>query len=151
MAKSTLSAMMAGGSLDVPVASVYPGAGGGTTGTRASAASSDSTDDGPTGSAVMQVPSGAGVSGPVSGPGAGRVARGPLGQPLSWWGVLVALLFALMYVAGRVGKEGEFSNIKLSAYNILVITLAAMIGFGLFKVAFAKFRVPGLSTYVHAV
>ena len=143
--------MMAGGSLDVPLASVYPGAGGGTTGTRASAASSDSVEDGPAGSAVITAPGGAGLSGPVSGPGLARVARSPLGQPLSWWGVIAALLVALMYVAGRVGKEGEFSNIKLSAYNILVITLAAMIGFGLFKVTFAKFRVPGLSTYVHAV
>ena len=36
-------------------------------------------------------------------------------------------------------------------YNVLVISLAAMVGFGLFKAIFGRFTVPGLSDYIQAV
>lgn len=77
---------------------------------------------------------------------------GILGQPLVWWGVIVALLVGVMFASQKFhAQEGEFKNVRLSIYNIIVITLAAMVGFGFFKVLFGKWQVPGLSQYVHAV
>ena len=42
--------------------------------------------------------------------------------------VFLTLLVLLMFVANRLGEESEFSNIKLSAYNVLIISLAATVG-----------------------
>lgn len=94
-------------------------------------------------------PDGAGGVGDGNGGGSGG---GVLGKPLVWWGVLVVLLVGLMFVAQRFGSEGEdFKSVKLSLYNIVVISLAAMIGFGFFKMLFGRFKVVGLSDYVLAV
>ena len=76
---------------------------------------------------------------------------GVLGQPLTWWVVLVVLLVALMFAAKRAGQGSEFGNIKLSLYNILTITLAAAVGVGFLKVVFSRFQVPGLTTYIQAL
>lgn len=77
---------------------------------------------------------------------------GVFGKPVSWWVVLVIATVGLMYGAQRFGSQGEeFKTVKLSVYNIIVITLAAMIGFGAFKVVFGRFKVPGWSEYVMAV
>ncbi len=79
-------------------------------------------------------------------------AVGGLGNPLVWWAVLVAMLFGLMFIAKRWGSEAsEFASIKLSVYNIVVITLAAIIGINFFKMVFTRFKVPGLTTMVQAV
>lgn len=84
--------------------------------------------------------------------GAAPESGGVLGKPVSWWIVLVLATVGLMYSAQRFGSQGEdFKTIKLSVYNIIVITLAAMIGFGAFKVIFGRFKVPGWSDYVAAV
>lgn len=122
----------------VDARNVYGTAGGPTVGTRASAFT----------------PYTAGAPGSeVAPPGAsGGNGNGVFGKPLSWWFLLVVLLVALMWTAQRFGSVGEdFKNVKLSVYNIVVISLAAMIGFGAFKVIFGKFKVPGLSDYVQAV
>lgn len=114
---------------------VYGSAGGGTTGTRASAFAPYTA-----GRPGTEVPTGGGSGG------------GFFGKPLSWWFVIVVLTVALMWTAQRYGSEGEqFKNVRLSVYNIVVISLAAMIGFGAFKVIFGKVRVPGLSDFVQAV
>ena len=76
---------------------------------------------------------------------------GMFGKPLAWWAVFVVLLVALMWVAKRAGQASEFSNIRLSFYNILTIALAAAVGIGFLKVVFGRFTVPGLSTYVLAL
>lgn len=82
----------------------------------------------------------------------GMVGTGVFGQPLAWWGILVALLIGLMWAAQKYGSEGaQFHSVKLSIYNVLVISLAAMIGLGFFKMLFGKFRIPGLSAFVAAV
>lgn len=130
------------GVADTPARNIYPTASGSTTAVRASAQADDETQG--TNDEARTVS-------PVAAAVAAAPTRGVMGQPLSWWLVLVGLLFGLMYVAGRVGKEGEFGNVKLSAYNVLVISLAAIIGIGFFKVVFARVRVPGLSTYIAAI
>jgi hypothetical protein len=90
---------------------------------------------------------------PASGNGGGGVlGNGVLGRPLSWWFLLAVLLVALMWTAQRFGNLGEdFKSVRLSVYNIVVITLAAMVGFGAFKVIFGRFQIPGLSDYVAAI
>lgn len=118
---------------EVGARNVYPSAGGATTGTRAGAFTPYTS--GSPGSEVAPNASG-----------------GFIGKPLSWWFIIVALTVALMWTAQRYGSEAEqFKNVRLSVYNIVVISLAAMIGFGAFKVIFGKVRVPGLSDYVQAV
>lgn len=70
---------------------------------------------------------------------------------VGWLIGLGVLLVALMYIAKRYGSESDaFSNIKLSAYNILIITLAYIIGGNLLKAVFARYRVPGISELVLA-
>jgi hypothetical protein len=72
---------------------------------------------------------------------------GASGNPLMAWGILIILLFALMFIAKRVGSEqSEFASIKMSFYNVIVISLAAVIGINFFKLVFTKFPVPGIST-----
>jgi hypothetical protein len=76
---------------------------------------------------------------------------GAQGSPIIALVVMAILLFGLMFVAKRFGSEGStFSSIKLSVYNILVISLAAIIGINFFKLVFTKFKVPGVSTMVLA-
>lgn len=79
------------------------------------------------------------------------VMIGNQGSALSAFVVIVALLFILMFAAKRIGSEGEFSNIKMSFYNVLVISFAAIIGIPIFKFVFTKIPIPGLSTYALAV
>lgn len=112
-----------------------------------------------TGGGRASVPSMAGYDNPqgTTAPGgAGGVSsmlgNGALGKPLTWWAILVVLLVALMWIAQRFGSEAEaFKNVRLSIYNIVVIALAAAIGFGFFKMLFGRFNVPGLSEYWEAV
>ena len=42
--------------------------------------------------------------------------------------VFLGLLLLLMFIANKLGEDGEFGNIKLSAYNVLIISLAATVG-----------------------
>lgn len=129
---------------------LYPEAGGETVGTAASALS-PYTKGAPSGGSPRNtlVDSGRGSLAPAGG-GGGMAAKA--GHPLTWWFVLAILLVALMWFAERFGSEKEaFKNLRLSAYNIIVITLAALVGFGVFKTVFGRFQVPGLSDYVAAV
>jgi len=86
--------------------------------------------------------------------GAVPAGKGLLGQPLSWFAILLVLFLLLGWVGKKVGgREGEVGvhNLKLSGYNILFITLAAIIGLGAMKVVLTRIRVPGLSTFVQSV
>ena len=71
---------------------------------------------------------------------------GASGSPLLALGVIAVLLFALMFIAKRFGSEAsEFASVKLSFYNIIVISLAAVIGINFFKLVFTKVKIPGVS------
>jgi hypothetical protein len=78
-------------------------------------------------------------------------ARGFMGQPLSWFIVLVVMLIGLKFVAGKLGGDEEFKSIRVSVHNVIIISLAAVIGIGFFKVVFNRWPVPGLTTYINAV
>ena len=64
--------------------------------------------------------------------------------------VFIALIVALKFVSQRVGSETGFSNIRVSPFNILIVSLAAVIGIPVWKYVFTKFPVPGVSTWVHS-
>lgn len=65
--------------------------------------------------------------------------------------VFLLLLVATMWVMHRLGREGDFSNIKASAYNALVIGWTAILTIPVFKFLFTKIKLPGVSTWVHSV
>lgn len=137
-----LSAWRAMSTNDVPARNVYPQAGGSSLGLRAGSQTPESGSE----------PGAISDEAAAAVPGAVAAQRsGPLGQPIAWWGMIVALLFGLMFIAKKVGHEGEFSNVKLSTYNVVVISLAAIIGIAFAKVVTARFHVPGLSPLVAAV
>lgn len=121
----------------VPARNVYPTAPGGTLGQAAGGSSLVTT--GPTSGAAQ--PAGAASAAPT----------GVFGQPLAWWVTLIVMFVVLGYVGRKAGNEAEFANVKLSAYNVLMITLAAIIGIVGLKALLAKVPIPGLSTVVAAV
>jgi hypothetical protein len=130
----------------VSARNVYPTANAPTIGQRVSAMTPFAA-----GGAYSQDPESSGN--PNSGvvPGVGDAPGGIMGKPLTWWVVLVGLLVALMFAAGKAGKGEGFSNIRLSFYNVLTIALAAAVGIGFLKVVFSRFQVPGLTTYIQAL
>jgi hypothetical protein len=76
---------------------------------------------------------------------------GSSGSATMSWVALAAMLIGLMYFAQRYDGDGSYSNLRLSAYNIFTISLAAVIGITLFKQLFTHFPVPGVSTVVLGV
>lgn len=115
-------------------AQVYPGSGGATLGLSGSAQSAD---------AMMPTGNVAPVAGSAAAAPAGGVVPTPGGlavSPLSYWIGLVLLVIGLMYSAQKSGDEGDYRNIKLSLYNILTITLTAVIGMVMLKPLGARIR-----------
>lgn len=120
----------------VPERNVYPSARGGTLGSVASAYSPDAM--------------GMGASASVASATGAPVPPTPAGHPVTWWLALAAIFAAFVFVGRRVGQAESFSNIRFNAYNILGITLAALLGLTMFKFLLAKYRVPGLSDVILA-
>jgi len=133
-----------GVSNDVAVRNVYGGAPGPTLGLVSTALTPYDTGN------SMQ-------SGNMTGSGAetvtetSRKSAGFFGQPVTWWLVLVVLLFAWKFVAGKFGEGEESRTVKVTVYNVILIALAAVIGIGFFKVVFNRWQVPGLTDFVNAV
>ncbi len=98
------------------------------------AAPSDSVNGGPGDQEVAQAVS---IGGTAS-PGIGLLVFG-------------GLAVGVMAIAHHVGNDGEFANIKLTALNILVISLVAVAGIPVWKALFTKLKVPGVSTWVLSV
>lgn len=96
-----------------PVRNVYPGAGGGTTATAAAAGSPDSY---------------AGTRNPTSRTAVATAS--PTGGPssLMWWVAIVVLVGLMLFAARKTGQAEEFKNLRASTYNILFITLVAIVG-----------------------
>lgn len=65
--------------------------------------------------------------------------------------VFIALIVGLGFAAKRFGTVEEFRNIRVSPFNVLIISLAAIIGIPVWKFAFTKIPVAGVSTWVHSV
>lgn len=75
------------------------------------------------------------------------VVTGLSGNTAMWWIVLLIGLFVLMFLAKHLkADEEKFSAIKPTAYNVLVISLAAILGINFWKAALTMFPIPGLTT-----
>jgi hypothetical protein len=64
--------------------------------------------------------------------------------------VLLGLLVGLMYFAKYLGESDDFRSIRPTVYNMLVISLAAVIGLPLWKYLATRFPLPGVSGWVLA-
>jgi hypothetical protein len=65
--------------------------------------------------------------------------------------VFVGMLFVLMFAGHALDGEENFKNIKVSFYNVLLISLAAVVGIPLMKFLFTKVPIPPLQKWVAAV
>lgn len=62
----------------------------------------------------------------------------------------VGMLLVLMFVGHQLDGKEEFKNIKVSFYNVIVISLAAVIGIPLMKFLFNKVPIPAIKNWVMA-
>jgi hypothetical protein len=95
-----------------PARNVFPGAPGGTIATAAAAASPDSYVG------FADPRQSTAVATPVTG--------GPSG--LLWWVAIAVLVALMLFAARKTGQAEEFKNLRASTYNILFITLVAIVG-----------------------
>jgi hypothetical protein len=111
---------------------------------------------GSAGAQARQTAGGGGAAGQasqVSGASAGGTPQGnaPAGGNVLGGSAVVAIitlaviLGVIWWLAHRTGKESEFANIRASAFNILIITLMAIVGIIVLKVITSHVTVPGLS------
>ncbi len=89
----------------------------------------------------------AGDSGEVS----NSLSVGAQASPVIGAVVFLAMIIALAFLAKRFGGEEEFRNVRVSPYNVLIVSLAAIIGIPVWKYAFTKLPLPGVSTWVQSV
>jgi hypothetical protein len=120
----------------LPGRNVYPGMDGGTLATLGSASSPDAYNSSGAGGSEQLAPPPA-VDTPPSGVGG-----------LAWWVGIVMVIGLIMFAAKKTGNAGEFSNLRASTYNILLITLVAVVGLTGLKIMASKIKnVPGLSGF----
>jgi hypothetical protein len=62
----------------------------------------------------------------------------------------VGLLLVLMFVGHQLDGEENFKNIRVSFYNVIVVSLAAIVGIPLMKYLFGKVPIPSLKNWVMA-
>lgn len=62
----------------------------------------------------------------------------------------VGLLFVLMFVGHQLDGKEEFKNIRVSFYNVILISLAAVVGLPLLKFLFSKVPIVALKNWVMA-
>lgn len=106
---------------------VYPGMGGWSLGEVATANLTDAA------------PSGESATGKAVAPGQGALLEGQ--SPLTTFLVILGFLLLLMWLAHTYGEPGNYSNLKASAYNTLVIGLTAAVFIPVLKVLAVK--IPG--------
>lgn len=124
----------------VPARAVYPTMRGGTTAGAGGAMTTQTSTivpDALTGGASATVSSGSPIA--------------MSGHTVYWWVGALLLLAGMVFAARKVGGPDEFRNIRPSVYNVLTITLTAIIGIVGLKVLAAKYRIPGASDIILAV
>ncbi len=63
----------------------------------------------------------------------------------------MALVAVTMWLAHRASVgDGQFANIKATAYNALIVGWLAILSIPVWKFVFTKLKVPGVSTWVHS-
>lgn len=132
----------------IPTRNVYGQAAGATLGVQSTAYSPYDTNSVQAG--AMDASGGTASTTAVATAGA-VASKGFLGQPFTWWLLLLSLLIGLKFVAAKLGDGEEFKSIRVSMHNVIIISLASVIGIGFMKVVFNRWPIPGLTTFVNAV
>ncbi len=128
---------------DAAARSVYPAAGSLSIGDRAGILG-DAMDFEPMNTSEEAAPAAVSTPDPVA----------IVGGQKSWLfaGIMfVVLLLILMFAAKRMGEDKEFGSIKASAYNVVVIALAAIIGIPVIKFLVEKLPFEPLKTWTRTV
>lgn len=73
------------------------------------------------------------------------------GEPFAFYLGFVLLLVLLRVISESPAIPGTPSNVRVNLYNILTISITAMLGIVALKTLFARFPVPGLTQIVAAV
>ncbi len=73
---------------------------------------------------------------------------GLLGNTVAWWFGVILLIIALKWAAEHNAEGKDYGTIRVGLYNILVITLAGIIGNTALKMLLSKYRFAGLSDLV---
>jgi hypothetical protein len=77
------------------------------------------------------------------------IAVSSMHKPLPYWIALLAVVILLGWVTRHYGDaETDFKSIRVSAYNILIISLAAIVGISFLKTLLTYIPIPGLTTVV---
>jgi len=140
----------AGSVQTVSMRNLYPVMPGGTLGQQSTAPSPYSGSVAPPGSKAPEQKGGNMQADPIT----ERALQISLaGKPLPFWLMFIGLIIALGWGAKQLPgvDASEFKGIKVSFYNILVISFAAMIGITFFKIIATRWPVPGLSAMILAV
>ena len=117
-----------------PARNVYPGASGGTTATLAAAGSPDSYAGRPGAESAVVTPTVGGTTG------------------LMWWVGILVIIALILFAARKTGQAEEFKNLRASTYNVVFITLVAILGFTALKIVAVKVKgVPFLSGFSDVV
>lgn len=83
--------------------------------------------------------------------GSASAHNGATGNVVPWWIGLIVLLVIVKFIAEKNDEAGEFKNIRVGFFNIIIVTIMAIIGLTLMKWFFALYAIPGLSPIVEAV
>lgn len=135
---------------DITARTVYPTAGGASLGVRSTAYSPFSVGaDGSGSRSAVLAPGGATTQDAVT--EAAASSGGFLGQPVTWWVLLLAMLYGVRFIGAKLGSGEEFKSLKVSVFNIVTVSLMSIVGIGLMKVLVNRFRIPGLTPFINAV
>ena len=82
--------------------------------------------------------------------GASAPSGGTFSSPVVWLVILALLLVGFRFLASKGGEGANFANVRVTIWNVILITLIAVVGLATAKVVFAKVNIPGLTQLVHA-
>lgn len=89
------------------------------------------------------------TSGDVDIQKAGQIAAS--GNTLGWWLAILAVFVGLTFFIEKFDAGSTFGNVKLSAYNMLIIGVNAVLFIVLVKYLATRFPIPGLGAIALAV
>ena len=80
---------------------------------------------------------------------AGKIAAS--GNTLGWWLTILAVFVGFTFFVEKFDSGSTFGNVKLSAYNMLLVGVNAVLFIVVIKYLGARYPIPGLSAIALAV
>lgn len=72
-------------------------------------------------------------------------------QPVVWWVGLLAVFIGLIVVSRMTGAEEQYRHLRVSIWNLVLLTIGFVVVINALKVLFTKYHIPGLSKLVQNV